>query len=138
MAVHDYIAALNWVKGNIAAFGGSNDKMVLFGQSAGADDIFAFSTLLQARGLVSSVILESGGEQDLTPYETAQLAGSSFAAALGCSETDLPCMQGKSVKELQDAFLNTHALLDSRLNGAELGTVLGVNLPNITFLSSVI
>lgn len=47
-------------------------------------------------------------------------------------------MQGKSVKELQDAFLNTPALLDSRLNGAGLGTVLGVNLPNITSLSSVI
>lgn len=89
MAVHDYIAALNWVKENIAAFGGNNEKMVLFGQSAGADDTFAFSALPQARGLVSSVILESGGGQDLTPYETAQLAGSSFAATLGCSETDV-------------------------------------------------
>ncbi|KXH49828.1 hypothetical protein CSIM01_03965 [Colletotrichum simmondsii] len=138
MAVHDYIAALNWVKENIAAFGGDNEKMVLFGQSAGADDTFAFSALPQARGLVSSVILESGGGQDLTPYDTAQLVGSSFAATLGCRETDLPCMQGKSVKELQDAFLNTPALLDSRLNGAELGIVLGVNLPNITSLSSVI
>ncbi|KAF5004289.1 hypothetical protein FDECE_9199 [Fusarium decemcellulare] len=138
MAIKDYMAALTWVKENIAAFGGNSEKVMLFGQSAGADDTFVFSTLPQAKHLVSSAILESGGGQDLTPYGTAQLTGASFAKTLGCGETDLACLQGKSIKELKSAFLKTPALLDNTLNGGEIGTIFGVDLPNITSLSSSI
>jgi len=58
----DMIAALQWVKGNIAEFGGDAGNVTIFGESAGS---FAVSTLMaspMAQGLFEKAIGESGGE----------------------------------------------------------------------------
>lgn len=89
MAIQDYLAALRWVQHNIAGFGGDRSKVMLFGQSAGADNAFVVSTLPEAKSLVSSVALQSGGGQDLLSLENAQVVGDSFAAAAGCVSTNV-------------------------------------------------
>jgi para-nitrobenzyl esterase len=56
----DQLAALNWVKQNIAKFGGDPDNVTLFGESAGAIDAARLMTSPLAEGLFKRVISESG------------------------------------------------------------------------------
>ncbi|MGE5126618.1 MAG: carboxylesterase/lipase family protein, partial [Betaproteobacteria bacterium] len=56
----DQIAALRWVRDNVAAFGGDPGSVTLFGQSAGAIDASLLATSPLAKGLFQRVIGESG------------------------------------------------------------------------------
>src|SRR5580704_9302282 len=56
----DQIAALQWVRANIARFGGDPDNVTIFGQSAGAVDATVLMTSPLAAGLFHKVIAESG------------------------------------------------------------------------------
>lgn len=56
----DQIAALEWVKSNIEAFGGDPKRITVFGQSAGAMSIGALLAIPRAASLLSGAILQSG------------------------------------------------------------------------------
>ena len=56
----DQLAALTWVREEIAAFGGDPGNVTVFGQSAGAHSIAAMLAMPQARGLFHKAILQSG------------------------------------------------------------------------------
>ena len=65
-ALSDSIAALKWVKANIAAFGGDPNNVTIFGQSAGACISAALVGSPVARGLFQKAISESGAWAGLT------------------------------------------------------------------------
>jgi len=56
----DLIGALRWIRGNIREFGGDPKNVTLFGQSAGALNIYALMTSPLAAGLFHKAILQSG------------------------------------------------------------------------------
>lgn len=56
----DQIAALRWVRANIAKFGGDPANVTIFGESAGAQDVSLLLAAPAARGLFAKAILESG------------------------------------------------------------------------------
>ena len=61
----DQIAALKWVKENIAAFGGNPNNVTLFGQSAGSGSVGVLMVVPAARGLFHKAIMESGTPKEL-------------------------------------------------------------------------
>jgi len=63
-AYMDQIAALKWIKENIAAFGGDPNNVTIFGESAGGVSVQSLVTIPSAKGLFQKAIVESGGGRD--------------------------------------------------------------------------
>lgn len=63
-AYMDQIAALKWVKKNIAAFGGDPENVTIFGESAGGVSVHSLISIPLAKGLFQKAIIESGGGRD--------------------------------------------------------------------------
>lgn len=61
LCLRDVIAAFQWIKSNINAFGGNPDNIVAIGESAGAITLQCLLYAPQARGLLSGSIMMSGG-----------------------------------------------------------------------------
>jgi para-nitrobenzyl esterase len=97
----DQIFLLGWVQRSVAAFGGDPAHVLVFGQSAGAEDTCNLVASPLAKGLFAAALMESGG-CTARPLATAESFAQTWAQNAGCQTATDPaaCMRaldGKAV-----------------------------------------
>jgi para-nitrobenzyl esterase len=108
-ALLDQMAALRWVRDNIAQFGGDPHNITIAGQSAGAIDVGMLLTTPASRGLFARAIDESGGpiapEPILPTLAAAETLGQTFAAFAGApaASGQLAALRSMSAADLLEA-----------------------------------
>ena len=92
----DIIAALEWVRDNIASFGGDPNNVTIFGQSGGAGKVSTLMAMPAAQGLFHRAIVQSG----------ANVRGVSRADATKTAETLMAKLGVKQVSDLQKVSMD--------------------------------
>lgn len=108
----DQVAALEWVRDNIAAFGGDPKNMTAFGTSTGATSIAALLGAPRARGLFHKAILQSAGPHELHVRWDATRIAAEFLTELGRMPREIPALWKMEADEL----LRAQQTLVERLN----------------------
>ena len=128
----DQIAALEWVRDNIAEFGGDPENVTIFGESAGGMSVGTLLAMPQARGLFHKAIPQSGACHTGATAERATRKAERIIARLGAASFD-----AAAIRALTPAQLLTGALMpdgitpDPELGMAYQPVIDGAHVPKV-------
>jgi para-nitrobenzyl esterase len=140
----DIVAALQWVRDNITAFGGDPDRVLIFGQSGGGGKVSALMGMPAAKGLFHAAIVQSGSFARMAPIDRSRRLTDLILAELGLGRGDARRLQALPYMDLRrasEAVVRREnpppgRFLDVIRNGRNLGfapVVDGVVLPAAPF-----
>ncbi|CAB4936372.1 unannotated protein [freshwater metagenome] len=102
----DQVAALEWVRDNISAFGGDPDNVTIFGESAGGGSVLSLLSMPSAVGLFQRAIIQSGATDLLLDRDKAQLVAEAVARAAGLETVDVDALRAMSGAQIIEAQAN--------------------------------
>jgi len=108
VGVMDMVASLEWVRDNIANFGGDPARIMIFGQSGGGAKTTTLLATPAARGLFHRAAVQSGSALRLTEREAATRAAEALLAELGLDRrraADLQKVEWQAMLEAQTRVL---------------------------------
>ncbi|KAK4233547.1 Alpha/Beta hydrolase protein [Achaetomium macrosporum] len=111
----DQRLAVEWVRDNIASFGGDPSRITLFGESAGGASVDHYSFAWASDPIVAGLIAMSGTREGITPQTASDAATLWYntTTALGCGNASTPpthllsCMQSVSPAAILATLVNT-------------------------------
>ena len=98
----DQIQSLQWVRDNIAVFGGDPGNVTIAGESAGGHDVIPLMTSPLARGLFHRAVMESGGMASQSVAKTDSIANRSIEMALVMKGLAEDSLQAHALREGMD------------------------------------
>jgi para-nitrobenzyl esterase len=120
----DQIAALQWVRRNIAEFGGDPENVTLFGESAGGMSVLTMMTSPLARGLFDKAIIESGGGRtNIGPMRRVSESAPNLPSgeAVGMAFAEKAGIKGQDAAALAALRALSAERVCDRLNMASMG-----------------
>ena len=85
----DIVAALEWVRSNIASFGGDAGNVTIFGESGGGAKVSVLMAMPAARGLFHKAIMQSGPAVQMASRQDATATATQVLAELGLNPSQL-------------------------------------------------
>jgi len=104
VGMRDIVLALEWVRDNIASFGGDPGNVTIFGQSGGGGKVGTLLAMPAAKGLFHRAIAESGAAVTGVPREAATQSAEVFISKLGLKPADLDQLQKLPADQLIGAM----------------------------------
>ncbi|TPG54574.1 carboxylesterase/lipase family protein [Sphingomonas glacialis] len=104
----DIVAALEWVKTNIAQFGGDPHNVTIFGESGGGAKVSLLLGMPVAKGLYHKAIIQSGAALDAAPRAYAQALGGALTEELAVIPGDVAALAAVAPQKVfaaQDAAM---------------------------------
>jgi para-nitrobenzyl esterase len=96
----DIVAALEWVRDNIVAFGGDPGNVTIFGQSGGGGKVSTLMAMPSAKELFHRAIVQSGAAVKGVSRDTANKSAETFLAKLNLKPSQADQLQTLSVDQL--------------------------------------
>jgi para-nitrobenzyl esterase len=101
----DLVAALEWVRDNIANFGGDPGNVTIFGQSGGGAKVSTLMAMPVAKGLFHKAIVQSGSALRMVNSDHSMKLTATFLAELGLSGSQIDQLHKIPVEKLVEAGL---------------------------------
>jgi para-nitrobenzyl esterase len=108
----DCVAALEWVRDNIASFGGNPNNVMIFGQSGGGGKCSTLMAMPSAKGLFHRVALQSGSTLRVGRHETTQRTAETMLRTLGVAKGELSKLQAIPFDQIIAAQGNAGPVVD--------------------------